>query len=106
MFNNSGFPPSQLVFPVTLSNKSRKHTEGRGEPYFLIFCLAAGGCSMISDNGHHASARTVCVAQVVPTADSRSERLRVLLKASSNRNRLTRAYLIQLSLTSQGFSKK
>ena len=27
---------------------------------------------MVSDDGHHASARTVCVVQVVPTADSRT----------------------------------
>ena len=30
---------------------------------------------MISDDGHHTSARTVCVVQVVPMADSRTERL-------------------------------
>ena len=40
---------------------------------------------MISDDGHHASARTVFVVRVVPTVDSRSERLRILLTASSNR---------------------
>ena len=61
---------------------------------------------MISDHGHHASARTVCVVQVVPTADSRTERLHVLLTASSNRHRLTRTYLIQPSLMSPGFPKK
>ena len=27
---------------------------------------------MISDDSHHASARTVCVVKVVPTADSRT----------------------------------
>ena len=31
-----------------------------------------------SKRGHHASARTVCVVRVVPTADSRTERLCVL----------------------------
>ena len=36
---------------------------------------------MISEDGHYASARTVCVVRVVPTADSRTERLRVLLTA-------------------------
>ena len=30
---------------------------------------------MISDDGHHASTRTVCVVRVVPTTDSRTERL-------------------------------
>ena len=61
---------------------------------------------MLSDDGHHASARTVCVVRVVPTADSRTERLRVLLIATSNLHRLTRRYLIQLSWMSPGFSKK
>ena len=42
----------------------------------------------ISDNRHHASTRTVCVVGVVPMADSRSERLHVLLTASSNLHRL------------------
>ena len=43
---------------------------------------------MISDDGHHASARTVCVVRVVPRADSRTERLCVLLTVSSNRRYL------------------
>ena len=34
---------------------------------------------MISDNSHHTSARTVCVVWVIPMADSRTERLSVLL---------------------------
>ena len=50
---------------------------------------------MRSDDSHHGSASTVCVVQVIPTADSRTEGLRVLLTASSNRHRLTRTYLIQ-----------
>ena len=33
---------------------------------------------MISDDGHHASARAVCVVRFVPTVDSRTERLCVL----------------------------
>ena len=61
---------------------------------------------MITDNSHHASARTVCVVRVIATADSRTERLRVLLTGSSNCHRLTRTYLIQLSLMSPGFPKK
>ena len=44
--------------------------------------VAAGSkhVPIISDDGHHASAsaRTVCVVQVVPTADSRTERLCIL----------------------------
>ena len=61
---------------------------------------------MISDDGSHASASTVCVVRVVPTADSRAERLRILLAASSNHHRLTHMYLIQPSLMSPSFPKK
>ena len=39
---------------------------------------------IISDDGHHTSARTVCLVRVIYTADSRTERLCVLLTASSN----------------------
>ena len=41
---------------------------------------------MISDDSHHANARTICVVRVVPTVDSRSERLHVLLTVSCNRH--------------------
>ena len=61
---------------------------------------------MISDNGHYTSARTVCVVQVVPMADSRTERLRVLLTVSSNRHCLTRMYLIQPVVGVSGLSKE
>ena len=59
---------------------------------------------IISDDGYHASTRTVCVVQIVFTAD-RTERLDVLLTVSINRHGLTRTYLIQLSM-SLGFPKK
>ena len=49
---------------------------------------------MISDVCHHASARTVCVVRVDPTADSRTERLRILLTASSNCHHLTHTYVV------------
>ena len=61
---------------------------------------------MISDDSHHASTRTVCVVRVIPTADSRTERLRVLLTVSSNHHRLTRTYLIQPPLMSPDFPRK
>ena len=62
---------------------------------------------MICDDGHQASARPFfIVVRVVPMADSRTESLRVLLTASSNRHRLTRTYLIQPSLMYPGFPKK
>ena len=61
---------------------------------------------IISDDGHYASTRTVCVVRAVPTADSRTERLRILLTASSNCHRLTRTYCIQLSSMSPGFPNK
>ena len=56
---------------------------------------------MISDDDHHASARTVCVVQVIPMADSRTERLRVLLTVSSNRHHLT-PVVIDVSGLSKG----
>ena len=55
---------------------------------------------MISDD---TSARSVYVVRVVPTADSSTEKLCILLTASSNRHHM---YLIQLSWTSSGFPKK
>ena len=61
---------------------------------------------MISDDGHHTSARTVCVVRVDLTADSRSERLRILLTVSNNRHRLTRTYLDQHVVDVSGLSKE
>ena len=61
---------------------------------------------MISDDGHHASARTVCVVRVVPTADRRSERLHVLLTASTNRHHLTLTYFIQPIVDVSGLSRE
>ena len=61
---------------------------------------------IISDNGHQASAKAICVVRVVSTADSRTERLCVLQTASSDCYGLTRAYLIKLSLMSATFPKK
>ena len=49
---------------------------------------------MISDNAHHTRARTVCVVRVLPTAESGTERLHVLLTVSSNHHRLTRTYIL------------
>ena len=37
---------------------------------------------MIPDDGHHVSTRTVCVVKVVPVADSKTERLCILLTKS------------------------
>ena len=61
---------------------------------------------IISDNSHLVSARAVCVVQLISMAESRTERLHILLTASSSRHRLTCAYLIQPSLVSAGFLKK
>ena len=44
---------------------------------------------MISKDGHHTSARTVCVVGVISTANSKTERLHILLTASRNRHHLT-----------------
>ena len=61
---------------------------------------------IVSDDGRRASARAVRVLQLVSTADSRIERLCLLLTASNSRHCITRAYLIQLSLMSASFPKK
>ena len=41
---------------------------------------------IISDDGHQASTRAVHVVQLVSTADSRTERLRLLLTAPDSRH--------------------
>ena len=61
---------------------------------------------IISDNGHQASGKAICVVRVVSTAASRTERLCVLQTASSDCYSLTRAYLMKPSLMSVGFPKK
>ena len=61
---------------------------------------------IISDDGHQVSARAISVVRHVSTAESRTERLRVLLTASTSRHCLTCTYLIQPSLMYAGFSNK
>ena len=46
-----------------------------------------------SDDGHHLSARAICVVQVVSTAENRTERLHILLTASSNFHHHTCMYV-------------
>ena len=46
-----------------------------------------------SDDGHQASARAVCVVEPFSLADSRTERLRVLLPASNSRHCTACMYL-------------
>ena len=48
-----------------------------------------------SDDGHQASARAVRVVQLFSMADSRTERLRVLLPASNSRRCIARTYLFK-----------
>ena len=55
---------------------------------------------------HWASVRAVRVIRLISTADSRTERLRLLLIASNGRHCIARMYLIQLSLRSVDFPKK
>ena len=54
---------------------------------------------MISDDGQWASARAAHVSM----ADSRTERLRLLLKGCNSRHCIARTYLIQQLLMSAGF---
>ena len=57
-----------------------------------------------SDDGHRASARAVRVVQLFSMADSRTERLRVLLPASNCRRYIARTY--RPSLMSAGFKHR
>ena len=59
-----------------------------------------------SDDGHRASTRAVRVVQLFSMADSRTERLRVLISACNSRRCIARMYLIQPSLMSAGFRMK
>ena len=61
---------------------------------------------IISDNDHRNRAKAVHVVRVVSTADSRTERLHVLLTASNSCHCIARMYLIEPSLISAGFPKK
>ena len=62
---------------------------------------------IISDNSHHASTRVVHVVLLVSVADSRTERLRLLLTASNNHHYIIpRMCLMQLSLMSADFPNK
>ena len=59
-----------------------------------------------SDDGHWASARAVRVVQLFSMADSRTERLRVLLPASNSLRCIAHTYLVQPSFMSAGFPIK
>ena len=59
-----------------------------------------------SDDSHWASARAVRVVQLFSMADSRTERLHVLLPASNSRRCIALTYLVQPSLISAGFPMK
>ena len=58
---------------------------------------------MISDDGHQASTRAVCVVWLISAADSRTERLCVLLTASNSRHCIAHTCLIEPSLMSVEF---
>jgi len=60
-------------------------------------------CIIVSDKDHWASARAIGVVQLLSMADSRTERLRLLLTASKSCHCITRTYLSQWSLMSEVF---
>ena len=71
---------NNCCLPHNLKLLNKRH------PQIVAAASKCGMCTrvqMISGDGHHTSTRTVCVVQVVPTADSRTERMRVLLTVSS-----------------------
>ena len=92
-------PPSNSSHTIWSSERNKHHLR-------IVATANICGmhtCSKYSGDGHHASTRAVRVVRVVSTADSRTERLCVLLTVSSNRYRLTHTYLIQPSLTKNGW---
>ena len=83
---------------------SNKH-----HPRVVAAATIRGTCirmRIISDDGNQTSARAVCVVQLISTADSRTERLHLVLTASNSRHRIARMYLIQPLLMLAGFPKK
>ena len=92
LLSNSGHP--QIVAAPSKSleqNKYRPRIVAAASKY-----STHTRARMISDDSRHASARTVHVILVIPMADSRTERLCMLLTASGNCHNVTRTYLIQL----------
>ena len=90
-------PPSNSCHPQILATQSEALERNEHRPRIVATAskrVMHTRVQMISDNAHHARARTVCVVQVLPTADSRTERLRVLLTVSSNHHRLTRTSIL------------
>ena len=65
-----------------------------------------GHMQIASDDSLWTSARAVDVVQLISTADSRTERLRVLLTVSNSRHCITPMCPIQPSLMSAVFPKK
>ena len=68
-------------------------------------CSTRTRTQIISNDGHRASARAVHVVQLVSTADSRNERLCLLLTAPDSCHHIARMCLIQSSLMLQAFER-
>ena len=84
--------PSSSGRPRIVAAQSKALKRNKHRPRIVAAGSKRGTCrrvQMISDDGHHASAWTVRVVQVVRTAVGRTEGLCVVLTASSNRHRLT-----------------
>ena len=60
---------------------------------------------LVSGDDHRTSARAVCVVQLVSTAESRTERLRLLLTASNSRHCIAHTYHFQPSLVFAGLKQ-
>ena len=77
-------------------------------PQLEAAATTCGTCThvqIISDDGHRANTRAVCVVRLISTADSRTERLCLLLTAP--KSSLYRSYVLYLAvLMSAGFPKK
>ena len=91
MFSNIYFELEYVVLRIVAA-QSEALERNKCRPRIVAAASKHGmhpSVRMIFDDSHYASARTVHVVQVVPTADSRIERLHVLLTVSSNCHHLT-----------------
>ena len=104
--NNYCHISSNRCHPQIVAAQSKALEHNKCRPRIAAAASKHGTCTrvrMISDDCHHASARTVRVVRVIPTADSRTERLCVLLTVSSSHQRLA---TVTVSLVRTLFSRR
>ena len=104
--NNYCHISSNRCHPRIVAAQSKALEHNKCRPRIAAAASKHSMCTrvrMISDDCHHTSTRTVRVVQVIPTADSRTERLCVLLTVSSSHQRLA---TVTVSLIHTLFSRR